>query len=116
MRLDGVEIKINLAEDELGRAIDTLNLGDGEPMKLWFYEDLTPGVRLPLLEAGLIIRIRTKNGGRDGDSTIKLRPCRYSQLSRGWLETESTSDLEFRIEEDRSATRRVVAASLQTDL
>ncbi len=115
MRLDGVEIKVNLEDALLARAVDTLGLGEGDPMRVWFFEDLSPGAHLPLLEAGLIVRVRVKESGK-GDCTVKLRPCLRSQLPEPWLSTTETEGLELRLEEDRTGARRVLAASLQGDV
>jgi hypothetical protein len=110
-RLDGVEIKANVADIDMSDAMGALELNDADAFSIWFYDDLTPGVApLPLLNAGLIFRIRVKANG-DVDSTVKLRPCRRSQLTGAWLSTESHGDFEFSVEEDRSGIKNVLAAS-----
>lgn len=115
MRLDGVEVKVTLESDQLTRAMDVLELEDESSLTIWFYDDLTTGQQLPLLGAGLAVRVRAKGGG-GGDCTVKLRPCRRSQLTARWLATETSDELEFRVEEDWAGQRRVLAASAQADL
>jgi hypothetical protein len=115
VRLDGVEIKANVASTHVSDAMGILDLRHANTLKIWFYEDLTPGIPpLPLLDAGLVIRVRAKENG-DVDCTVKLRPCRRSQLTSVWLSTKSKGDLEFNVEEDRSGENRVLAASCQVD-
>jgi hypothetical protein len=116
MRLDGVEIKVTVADAQVGRAMEVLELGDQSRVAIWFYEDLTTGMRLPLLEAGLILRARVKDSGRGGDLTVKLRPCRASQLAGDWFEKESDGELELRAEEDWAGVRQVLAVSAQADI
>jgi hypothetical protein len=78
--------------------------------KIGFVEDLRPrGGALPLLDAGVILRVR-ENAGDDDDSTVKLRPVERSQLTGTWR----TSD-KLRVEADWAGTRRVLAASFETD-
>lgn len=118
---DPVEIKVTLS-GKIPDAVNTLRLGTGSPLQIWFLEDLTPGLAqpLPLLAAGIILRLRSK-GGED-DSTVKLRPCRRSQLGDRFdssVEEDGIrrgSDVgkgkwEHRIEGDWAGSRRVLAAS-----
>jgi hypothetical protein len=116
MRPDGVEIKVTVADAQVGQAMDVLDLGDESRLAIWFYEDVTTGMRLPLLEAGLVLRARVKGSARGGDVTVKLRPCRASQLAGDWFDRESDDDLELRAEEDWAGKRRVLAASAQADI
>jgi hypothetical protein len=115
VRLDGVEIKANVADTQVLDAMGVLDLNDTSTLKIWFYEDLTPGIPpMPLLDVGLIFRVRAKENG-DVDSTVKLRPCRRSQLTPTWLSTESNGDFEFNVEEDRAGLKRVLAASCRVE-
>lgn len=85
-------------------------------MQIWFYEDTTVGVTpLPLLEAGICIRLRVKSPSK-GDCTVKLRPCRASQLTSRWRAFETEGALEMRIEEDWTGARHTLAASLEAAL
>jgi hypothetical protein len=115
VRLDGVEIKANIARDGVPDAIEALRLDDDSSWRIWFYEDTSPGLSLPLLEAGLAIRVRAK-GDDDGDCTVKLRPCRRSQVTPEWLATTESDDLEVTVEEDRASDRRVLAVSAKREL
>jgi hypothetical protein len=116
MRLDGVEIKVSLAGSRVDEALDALGLGDGgRPRSISFLEDATVGVELPLLRQGIVLRVR-QTGGEDDDSTVKLRPCRRSQLTQEWLGEEDGDGWRLRVEEDWAATRRSLAASCVSDL
>lgn len=111
-----VEIKVNLAKP--AEAVNTLQLTDGEPRRIYFLEDQTPGLvsRYPLLTAGVILRLRTEVDGA-GDCTIKLRPSRRTQLVDEWRVTDDTNDgWTYRIEGDWTGDRRVLSASLVTEL
>ena len=121
MDLDGVEIKANLTADDLDRVERTLEVGDDKELSIYFHEDTTTGQSLPLLAAGVIIRGRFKEGRDEGDSTVKLRPCRASQVAERWFDprrppADPGSGFELRFEEDWSGSRRVLAASCQVEL
>lgn len=108
-----VEIKVDVDGGVPG-ALDTLGLGDGRARSIWFLEDLTPGLASPhpLLSAGLVLRLRSDDDG-ECDSTVKLRPCRRSQLTGRWTRPDQDEgDWEFKIEGDWAGPRRVLAASL----
>ena len=81
---DAIEIKVNIGGD-VEHALTALDLNGGKQRRVWFLDDLTEGVRppLPLLSAGLILRLRRRENGKE-ESTIKLRPCRRSQLTGSW--------------------------------
>ncbi len=116
MRFDGVEIKVTLGRDLTGQAVQELELPTEDPWHIWFWEDVTPGdgPGTPLLDRGVILRARDKPRG-DDDATIKLRPCRRSQLTDRWLAaTKGKTDgekWELKLEADWSGDRRVLAAS-----
>jgi hypothetical protein len=115
-RLDGVEVKTNIDDDDVERALEVMDLNDETPMQIWFYEDTTVGFApLPLLEAGICIRLRVKTPSK-GDCTVKLRPCRASQLTSRWRTLEEDGALEMRVEQDWSGARHVLAASLEAAL
>jgi hypothetical protein len=116
MRLDGVEIKVSLGRTEVAPALDRLGLGGGgQPRGIGFIEDSTVGAALPLFHHGIVLRVR-QNDGRDHDATVKLRPCRRSQLTESWLGEEEGDGWKLRVEEDWAGTRRVLAASCVSDL
>jgi hypothetical protein len=117
MRLDGVEIKVTVACDRTPAAVEGLELPpDRPPWRIYFCEDVTEGLPAgtPLLDAGVILRARDKPGGKD-DTTVKLRPCRRSQLVGRWLAAEKGDDWDFKVEADWSGERRALAASLTAD-
>jgi hypothetical protein len=114
MRLDGVEIKVSLAGSRVDDALDMLGLGDGQPRSISFLEDATVGVELPLLGQGIVLRVRRT--GDEEDSTVKLRPCRRSQLTTEWTSEEEGDGWRLRVEEDWAATRRSLATSCVSDL
>ena len=116
-RLDGVEVKTNIDDGDVYRALEMLDLDDETPMQIWFYEDTTVGVvpPLPLLEAGICIRLRVKSPSK-GDCTVKLRPCRASQLISRWRALTTDGALQMRVEQDWSGAKRTLAASLEAAL
>jgi hypothetical protein len=117
MRLDDVEIKATIAGEATPQAIRALGLPAGvAPWEIYFCEDVTPGLAAatPLLDAGVVLRARAKPGGKD-DTTIKLRPCRRSQLTDRWLAAEKEDDWELKVEADWAGDRRALAASLTAD-
>jgi hypothetical protein len=112
---DPVEIKVNLA-GSVEQALSMLDLEGGSERQVWFLEDTTPGLdpALPLLAAGIILRVRS---GTSEDSTVKLRPCRRTQLTADWSEGfEDKDDFEYRVEEDWAGPRRSLAASAVQEL
>ncbi|MGD9961325.1 hypothetical protein [Nocardioides sp.] len=111
-----VEIKVTLEEQQLADALAALDLRKASALTVFFLDDIAPGMTLPLLAAGVILRVRVQEGGDEGDATVKLRPCRGSQLVDGWLAAEQRADLDHRIEQDWAGDRHVLAASLQADL
>ena len=116
MRLDGVEIKANVAGADVAAALERLELDDSSHVRIWFYEDLRAAVPpFPLFEDHLILRVRVKRNG-DTDSTVKLRPCDRSRLTAQWLDTHGDGDLEFTLEQDRPlAGGPALAASCQVE-
>lgn len=116
MRLDGVEIKVSLGKPQVARAVEVLELGGNPPPRaIGFIEDTTVGVKLPLFHQGVVLRVRQIQDG-DDDATVKLRPCRRSQLAEPWLGAEKGDGWKFRVEEDWAGTRRSLAASCVADL
>jgi len=111
-----VEIKVNVASSPAA-ALKILRAGKGESREIYFLEDATPGLRSrhPLFDAGVVLRLRSDEDG--GDSTVKLRPCRRSQLADPWLDPAGQDDVwEYRIEGDWTGERHTLAASLQVEL
>ena len=102
--------------------LERLGVGERTRLDVWFCDDLTTGTDLPLLAAGVVVRLRVPHGAHGGpgrgDSVVKLRPCRRSQLAARWLESGAgvDDDVELRLEEDWAGERRVLAASAQARL
>jgi hypothetical protein len=113
--VDAIEIKVNIGGD-VEYAITALGLNGGKQRQVWFLDDLTEGSSppLPLLSAGIILRLRRRENGNE-DSTVKLRPCRQSQLTFPWHAALS-GEPEYRIEGDWSQKRHLLAASSVADI
>jgi len=112
-----IEIKVNIA-GAVPEAIKLLSLDRGKAREISFVEDLTPGLSspFPLFTAGVVLRLRREADG-SGDSTVKLRPCRRSQLAAEWSEpAEVDGNWEYRIEGDWAGSRHVLAASFVKEL
>lgn len=107
-----VEIKLTI-DAYVDRAVGELCRGPSVSGRyVYFLDDITPGIKpaLPLFEAGVVLRLRTNTSEKD-DSTVKLRPCRRSQLSQAWASAWKRGDVRFRIEQDWSTSSRSLAAS-----
>ncbi|MDX3783438.1 hypothetical protein [Streptomyces europaeiscabiei] len=113
MGLLPVEIKVSI-EGDAEAALSALG-GSHGPMtkrRIWFAED-RDGVaegRVPLLDGGVIVRYRI--GGGPDDLTVKLRPCTREMLVGRFSAPFDGEPFTYKIEEDWSANRRVLAASL----
>jgi hypothetical protein len=109
LRLDRVEIKVTFGAQQADAAAYALGLPE-KPLdwRIYFGEDVNAGVGpgTPLLDVGVIVRARLRPED-DNDATIKLRPCRRSQLDVAWL--EATEDV--KIEADWAGDRHALAAS-----
>lgn len=110
-----VEIKLNI-EGSVDHALSVLGLTDGKARRVWFLDDLTEGARppLPLLSAGIVLRLRRNRDGGE-DSTVKLRPCRWSQLVGQWGDIPD-HDADLTVEGDWSRSKHVLAASCKAEL
>ncbi|QFQ99669.1 hypothetical protein F9278_29910 [Streptomyces phaeolivaceus] len=114
-RLDSVEIKVTFSG--AGAVAATWALAPdtgGARRRVYFCEDLArstaPG-QLPLLDAGLILRLRA-GSGRGGAATAELRPCRRSRLSERWLRFREQGPDSFHLTGAWSGDRRVLSATL----
>jgi hypothetical protein len=117
MRLDGVEIKLTLAGDRVDQAVETLELAPDRPTwQIYFCEDITAAVgpTTPLLNLGVVLRARRRPGEPD-DTTIKLRPCRRSQLTGPWPTATKGNGWELEVEADWAGDKRVLAVSMTAD-
>jgi hypothetical protein len=113
MRLDAVEVKLNVAPGGVSDALALLGIhGEGTRRAIYFADDpLGNGGTLPLLDAGVVLRVRQAPDGKI-DSTVKLRPCRRSQLTDEWLDSPKAGDDDAKLEADWVGDRKVLAASL----
>lgn len=116
-RTESVEVKATLAgADLVAEGITKLGLTDGDEWQIVFFEDVTHGIGAvtPLLDLGVALRARAK-GKKKGDSTVKLRPCRWSQLVDPFRANFEADDVELKVEADWSTSGRTLAASLTAD-
>jgi hypothetical protein len=118
-RLDGIEIKVTIGAEQVQLARQALALSgdDGRRRRIYFCEDVAAAggsAALPLLDNGIILRLRQNKGGKD-DSTIKLRPFDRTRLTPRWLHAPKHDGWEFKVEGDWVGDRHVVAASLVAD-
>src|SRR4051794_31789274 len=116
MRPETVEIKVTVSGGQVAPAITELGLDGGKSWSVLFFEDVTSAVTpgTPLLDAGVILRARQKSDAK-GDSTVKLRPCRWTQLSDAFLTNWTKDDAELKIEADWAGPKHGLAASLTVD-
>lgn len=116
MRPKTIEIKATVSGADVGKAVSAFGLSDGKQWRIAFCEDVTVGVApsTPVLDIGVVLRVRAKSGTK-GDSTVKLRPCRWSQLSGDFFANTKTDDSELKIEADWAGSKRTLAASLTAD-
>ncbi|MFC9297525.1 hypothetical protein ACFTWH_20780 [Streptomyces sp. NPDC057011] len=124
-RATAAEIKISFAGAEAGAAFDALELDreEGRSRVIHFWDrprkSAGAGILLPLLEEGLILRLRrdreAPGSKRKADLTVKLRPC--PMVPPRWQREREEEDWEFRIEEDRAGPSftPVLAASLEAE-
>lgn len=111
----GVEIKVSF-DQQVPSALAKLGLDDhGEPRRIGFLEDTTVGLTLPLFQLGIVLRVRQIDDD-DDDATVKLRPCRRSQLAGNWLGAEEGDGWKLTVEQDWAGPRRVLAASCGSKL
>ena len=112
MRPESVEIKVTIAGDHVDEAITTLGLTNAATWQIVFCEDVTPGAAAtPLLDLGVVLRARGKSGTK-GDSTVKLRPCRWSQLDGQYLHNADDDGTELKTEADWAGPKRLLATSM----
>lgn len=116
MGLLPVEIKVNV-EGDVPAALSALGSSRGvlTSRRIWFAEDRDGAAqgRTPLLDDGVIVRLRL--GGGAEDLTVKLRPCDQEQLTGRFSDPFRAGPFTYRVEEDWSSNGRVLAASLARD-
>ena len=119
-----VELKVSLDAAEADDGLRKLELEKDEAKKrtIWFFEGLDANGsprELPLLERGIILRVRRKKDG-SGEATVKLRGREGSVDPTLWalridaLGGDATDDA--KIEGDWAADRRLVSASLDSEV
>lgn len=116
MQPESIEIKATLVGPDADRAVAALQLAKPKTWRIAFCEDVTLGVlpSTPLLDIGVVLRVRGKSGTK-GDSTVKLRPCRWSQLSEKFFANQESDGHELKIEADWAGAKRTLAASFTAD-
>ncbi|MFG2287766.1 hypothetical protein ACGFOU_17110 [Streptomyces sp. NPDC048595] len=115
-----VEVKIMIPGEAAESACRLLGLevDDGKGLAIYFWDKpWTNGddIRLPLSEAGVVIRLRKAEKGDADDLTVKLRPCVPDVLPADWRASRDGKDWEFKIEEDWAGRNRAWAASLKVE-
>jgi hypothetical protein len=112
---ESVEIKGDSGRQQRRRGNQETGASDGQAWRVLFCEDVTTGVAplTPLLDIGVVLRARKKSGIK-GDSAIKLRPCRWSQLSDDFFANRKNGTAELKIEADWAGSKRSLTASLTT--
>lgn len=112
-RLDHVELKATVSGGDVDRAMAVLGLVAMVPRRsrVYFCELPPRGHRSALLDNGVILRLRARDGAAD-DSSVTLRPCRRTRLAARWTELPDTATHRFRIGERWTAGGRVESASL----
>lgn len=115
-----VEVKTTVSDEaaESARRLLGLDADDGKGLTIFFWErPWADGVdiRLPLSEAGVIVRLRKAAKGDRDDLTVKLRPCVPDELPADWRANRDGKDWEFKVEEDWNGRNRVWAASLKVE-
>lgn len=104
----GAELKISFGARQVAAVLERLGVErPGKVGQIFFLDDHTIGAGLPLLDAGVILRLRR---GRSGSikSTVKLRPARSSQLVARWIDPANG----VKLEHDLGLRQAVLAASL----
>ncbi len=118
VRPDKVEIKVTLADEHVEEAIERLGLTGGHPWTVVFCEDVTEAAATTaLLDIGVVLRVRGKTA-TTGDTTIKLRPSRWSQLDPQYfenIEPDAEDAEELKIEADWAGQSRSLAASMKVE-
>jgi hypothetical protein len=118
-RLDAVHIKVTLGAGQVDPAIGMLGLSaSGLARLLYFCEqpvDNDQPCELALANSGVILRLRQITGHAD-QSMVKLRPCRRSRLTDSWLAFHLQGRDELRVEADWAGERKMLVASLTSDL
>jgi hypothetical protein len=118
MQPANAEIKATVSKAAVDQALDLLQLqpSDAEKLQVCFAEDSPDGVtpQTRLLNEHIILRARQRPDDRD-DCTVKIRPCRISQITPKLLALSADEDSGFKLEADWAGDN-VLAASFTVDL
>ncbi|MFI0238632.1 hypothetical protein [Streptomyces sp. NPDC016845] len=110
---DVVELKVDLDPEQARDAgIWDAAVGRGLSRRIWFCE--RPGaspVRLPLLDSGVILRLR-ETRARPDETTARLRPCRRSRLTADWFTPPHTGSELLDCVSDWCGDRRCLSVSV----
>ncbi len=106
------ELKVSFGRERIGALRRQLGLQEsGKEGNVAFLDDPTVGAALPLIRAGVILRIRWKKSG-EAKATVKLRPGRRTQLSERWIDLGG----ELKLEHDHGRQQAVLAVSLDGEV
>jgi hypothetical protein len=113
--MTAVEIKVTL-EGDIDDALRRLpSEAQPERRHIGFLEYANGGSNLPLLGAGITLRVRMPDGAGKTESTAKLRPCASSQLTDRWAR-KAADGKPVRVEFDWAGDRKVLAASFDAKI
>lgn len=114
------EIKVTVKHEAVDHALDRLHLeaDKAESLLVFFAEDSAEGLEpdTRLLKQSVVLRARQRQGDRDDDCTVKIRPCRISQLTPELEQLSADEDSGIKVEADWAGDSRVLAASCTVDL
>ncbi len=120
MQPANAEIKVTVSNAAVDQALDLLHLrpSDAEKLQVCFSEDSPDGVspQTRLLDEHVVLRARQRLGDRDDDCTVKIRPCRISQITPKLLALSADENSGFKLEADWTGDNNVLAASFTADL
>jgi hypothetical protein len=113
--MEHVEIKVSFGAEHLAEAASAFGLraADAEERDIWFCEYLdgpAGPTGLPLLDQGIILRLRRRRGRAD-DATMKIRRSEQAPLPGDWRPRLGEQET-FGVEGDWVGSRRLVSASL----
>ena len=120
---DIVEVELKVShKGDVDHALGKLGIekDKAKSRTIWFFEGVDPDgspKELPLLNRGIILRVRGKPDESDGESTLKLRGregCLDPARWRHRIEKLGVDPEDAKIEGDWAADRRQVAASLDS--
>jgi hypothetical protein len=119
LEIKDVEVKVTIGAEQATEAARAFRLrpDDAEHREIWFCEYLRGQggpTALPLLEQGVILRLRRKRRGAD-DATVKIRRGEDEPLLANWRRGPA-GEGKLRVEGDWVGRRHMVSASLVAEL